>query len=175
MMDQLDFLASIPTEEWIFETLRSSLLDTVIENNANPDNLFIKKGKNYSSVWFSKQLAFRICCRDDCRYFGVSVNFAQNIPAEIATTLTTVGKTDGFYNFEFSPTAEGVSFFSSFLCTILDQAIDSTPKEFDCCSRYEECSNARKCTNPSPDLAVACGYRKIMKSGRIFYGPNRNI
>lgn len=175
MMEQMDFFSVSPTEEWVFEVLRPSLLCTVIENNASQDSLFCKEGKNYSSVWFAKQLAFRICCRDDRHYFGVSIDFCKNVPNEFAVKITSVGKADGFSNFEFIPTEEGIKLFSSFLGAVLDQAIDSTPKEFDCCARYEECSNARKCINPRPDLAVGCGYRKIMKSGRIFYGKNRNV
>lgn len=174
-MDQLNFLSMTPTEEWVFDVLQSSLLCTVRDNNANQDNLLCKTGKNYSSVWFAKQLAFRICCRDDCHYFGVSADFSKSAPPEIMATLTATGKADGFFNFEFTPTVEGITFFSSFLCNVLDQAIDSTPKEFDCCSRYEACSDVKKCINPCPDLAVGCGYRKIMKSGRIFYGANRNV
>ncbi len=46
---------------------------------------------------------------------------------------------------------------------------------FGCCSRYEECSDARKCTQPMKLLSLACQYRKNLEQGRIFYGKNRNI
>lgn len=175
MMEQMDMFSLIPTEEWAFNLLRPSLLNIIAENNANTENLICKEGKNYSSVWFSKQLAFRICCRDDKCYFGVSIDFTQSAPIEVKATQSHSVKNEGFYNFEFEPTHDGVMQFAAFLCSALDQAIDSTPKEFDCCSRFEECSNCKRCINPNPDLAVGCGYRKILKSGRIYYGKNKNI
>lgn len=174
-MEQTNFLPPSPSEEWVFDILLPHLLCTVKNNNANPDSLVCKKGKNYSSVWFSKQLAFRICLRDNQNYFGVSADLSAIASPEISATLTSVGKANGFHNYEFTPTEEGICYFSEFLKGVLDQAIDSIPKEFDCCSRYVECSNAQKCTHPSPDFAVTCGYRKILKSGRIYYGDNKNI
>jgi len=57
----------------------------------------------------------------------------------------------------------------------MECVIDAIPKQFDCCSRYEECSNAKRCIHPNPETALICGYRKIMKKGRIYYGKNKNI
>lgn len=41
---------------------------------------------------------------------------------------------------------------------------------FGCCSRYNECSNARKCIHPDQMYATACDYRKNLESGKVFYG-----
>lgn len=46
---------------------------------------------------------------------------------------------------------------------------------FGCCSRYIQCSDAKKCIHPDPVFASACMYRKNLESGKIFYGKNRNI
>ncbi len=40
---------------------------------------------------------------------------------------------------------------------------------FACCSRYEECSKAKKCIHPNPLYAKACQYRKNLEEGNIFY------
>lgn len=48
-------------------------------------------------------------------------------------------------------------------------------ERFGCCSRYEQCSDARKCIHPDFILSRACAYRKNLESGKIFYGKNRNI
>lgn len=45
---------------------------------------------------------------------------------------------------------------------------------FGCCSRYNECSNARKCIHPDQMYATACDYRKNLESGKIFYGKRKN-
>lgn len=187
MIDQLDFLTTIPDEKWVFEILRPALTEVLLQNNAGIQNIHSSEGKNYSSVSYlkydpydcskkpSKQLAFRICCRNDSHYFGVSAKFSSYVTPAMASSLINDGTSDGFYNFEFVPTSSGILSFAPLLCAALELTIDSVQKEFDCCSRYEECSDAGKCLNPSSALAVACGYRKIMKSGRIFYGKNRNV
>lgn len=40
---------------------------------------------------------------------------------------------------------------------------------FGCCSRYKECSDAKKCIHPDKERAEHCQYRKNLESGKIFY------
>lgn len=174
-MEQLDLFAMMPDESWVYRIL-SPYLNAVIEQNSiSPERLVVKEGKKHSSVWYDTQLAFRICCRDGHNYFGVSEAYASCAPSELASRITKDGRNDGFTNFLYEPVEEDICKFSGFLSSVLDQAIDSIQKEFDCCSRFEECSNAKQCTNPNAEIATGCGYRKIMKKGRIYYGHNRNI
>jgi hypothetical protein len=44
-----------------------------------------------------------------------------------------------------------------------------------CCSRYVECSDALRCTNPDVEFSKICAYKKNLMNGRIFYGKNANI
>lgn len=53
--------------------------------------------------------------------------------------------------------------------------LDGVQKDFSCCGRYMECSDAKICTNPDKEAAVGCYYRRVLHSGRVFYGANRNI
>ncbi|MCR5145153.1 MAG: 3'-5' exoribonuclease [Lachnospiraceae bacterium] len=46
---------------------------------------------------------------------------------------------------------------------------------FGCCSKYEQCSNAKRCLHENKLYSKACAYRKNLEMGRIFYGKNRNI
>lgn len=41
--------------------------------------------------------------------------------------------------------------------------------KFGCCSKYKECSVAKKCLHKSDFYARACWYRKNLKEGKIFY------
>lgn len=52
---------------------------------------------------------------------------------------------------------------------------DNLKYDFDCCSRYMECSDNKKCVHPDLKRAVYCNYRKKLINGIIFYGKNRNI
>ena len=40
---------------------------------------------------------------------------------------------------------------------------------FACCSRYEACSESKKCIHPNLLYAKACQYRKNLEEGKIFY------
>lgn len=46
---------------------------------------------------------------------------------------------------------------------------------FGCCSKYNECSNARKCIHENPFYSLGCIYRSHLEAGQIYYGPNRNV
>jgi hypothetical protein len=46
---------------------------------------------------------------------------------------------------------------------------------FGCCSRYEKCSDMKRCIHPDKLIARGCEYRSHLVDGRIFYGKNRNI
>lgn len=173
--EQLSLLPFEPTEEQVYEMLLPKLLDVVHRNNANPDKLVLKKNKNYSSVWIDTAMAFRICCRGKKHYFSVSNAYYDMAPADTRATVNNYKADNDFQDFTFQPTTEGIIFFVDYLASVLDKAVDSVPKDFSCCSRIEECSNAKRCVNPNTDLAMGCGYRRVMKSGRIFYGRNRNV
>ena len=40
---------------------------------------------------------------------------------------------------------------------------------FGCCSRFKECSDAKKCLHPNLLYATGCAYRKNLENGKIFY------
>lgn len=46
---------------------------------------------------------------------------------------------------------------------------------FSCCSKFNQCSDAKKCVHENKLYSTACTYRKNLENGRIFYGENRNI
>lgn len=49
----------------------------------------------------------------------------------------------------------------------------SNSDNFDCCSRFMECSDAKKCV-VKEDYAVFCRYREKLLNGICFYGKNSN-
>lgn len=51
----------------------------------------------------------------------------------------------------------------------------SKARTFGCCSKFIECSDAKKCLHENKLYATSCSYRKNLEAGRIFYGKNRNI
>ncbi len=51
----------------------------------------------------------------------------------------------------------------------------SKADSFGCCSRFNDCSDAKKCVHENKLYSKACMYRNNLDNGRIFYGKNRNI
>lgn len=51
---------------------------------------------------------------------------------------------------------------------------ESKADGFACCSKYEQCSDAGRCLHENLLYSRACGYRKKIEQGIIFYGKNKN-
>lgn len=66
--------------------------------------------------------------------------------------------------------------FGQIICDIYTyRELEAKGRLFDCCHRYEECSDARDCTHPDKDFRMRCSYRQKLKQGIIFFGKNRNV
>lgn len=61
------------------------------------------------------------------------------------------------------------------IADVCQYRLDGALKEFSCCSQYMACSDAKICTNADKLEALGCYYRRVLHSGRIFYGKNRNV
>jgi len=46
---------------------------------------------------------------------------------------------------------------------------NSKSSDFACCSRFEDCSAAKKCIHPNLLFSKACEYRRNLEAGKIFY------
>lgn len=132
----------------------------------------INHGKSYSSVWYDPILAFRLKLRKDVRYIEVPIE-SKDLVQELGPLSGQKKVSGGFWRVKLG--IEPVREHADILAAVLQDAINRLPKEWDCCSRYMECSNANQCIHPDPSFALGCGYRKILSSGKIFYGVNRNI
>lgn len=62
---------------------------------------------------------------------------------------------------------EAVQFIKSVAIYYVDNFEPSD--KFGCCSKYKECSNAKKCLHENLFYSKACWYRKNLESGNILY------
>lgn len=189
MMEQLNLFDQIqtnpiPKEQWVYKLLLPDLKERLAKDNADPNCLHMEKGKDYYSVQYIKidpfdstesisKLVFRIRLLKKGSYFEVSDIYLGCAPEELLAESEPFSKQ--FTRFPFELTEAGVKKYAQFLADLLEEVTYSFPNDFDCCSRAEQCSNARHCIHPNSALALGCGYRKVLRSGRIFYGKNRNI
>lgn len=66
---------------------------------------------------------------------------------------------------------------SSYFKRLIEKAVDSYLSKadmFGCCSKFNQCSDARKCLHENQLYSKACFYRKNLEAGKIFYGKNKN-
>lgn len=190
-------------ERYVFDLLRPSLLQVLERNFLSENGLSFFKRKNqptqysngstvkyafpYEKRHFggdtqtkkSDAVAFSITVLKTKAYFSIPSDLHAMVPEEYQAPV--YSSSGGYMKLDFESTQEGALKYADYLCRVLDAQfrlleaqIDAMPGDFSCCSRVEECSNARKCVNPFPDLAIGCGYRRKLKQGIIFYGVNQN-
>lgn len=135
------------------------------------DLITIKHGKSYSSIWFGSLLAFRLCLRKS-NYIEVPVDLKGTV-TQLAPLSEQKPVSGDFWRVNLDE--EAIVNNAAIFGDVIKATVDRTPKEWDCCSRYLECSDAKTCVHPDKGVALLCGYRRILNSGRIFYGKNRNV
>lgn len=158
-------------EAAFLEDIFPKLREAAESRNANSEDITYKVLAQYSSVKFRSSLICRIRLRGKKWYISIPGRLREVIPEDTATTVSASENQSLRIDFQSLPKDDIVSLMER--AALL--AIELVPKEFDCCSRYEQCSGAKVCVHPDPAFSMLCGYRKILKSGRIFYGENRNI
>lgn len=158
-------------ESEAYREILPTLQAATAEAGAKAEAIKIKHNEHYSSIWYASVMAFRLKLRK-ARYIEVPME-AKSVVQELGPAETQKATADGFWRVKLGP--EPVREHADILAAVLREAIERLPKEWDCCSRYMECSDAKRCIHPDPSLALKCGYRKILASGRIYYGENRNV
>ena len=158
-------------EQEVYEAVEPALQDAAAAMGGDPDKILFKPLANYSSVYFDSILALRIRIRGNAHFVEVPLSSRGTVSG--LAPLEQQKSVGDFWRVSVSA-AEMVQ-HKAICGAVVQDAINRMPTEWDCCSRYLECSDAKKCVHPDPSMALVCGYRKILSSGRIYYGANRNI
>lgn len=161
-------------EHTAFQLILPHLQTAAAEIGADARCIEFKPTKSYSSVYYGNTLIFRLKLRGKLPFIEFPVE-CKEIVGGIAPTDQQKTMGDFLRIYLDSCDSSSVITYAAALSDALTDIISRLPKEWDCCSRYLECSNAKKCIHPDPAFALGCGYRKILASGKIFYGENRNI
>ena len=175
MQDQISmvgFESADHAEKQYIESILPELEAAVEGSGACADMLTIKgQVSGYTSVGVGSLMAFRLCLRGKRHYIEFPLSFAEFIQTDLPCRRAAGSKSVRVSVDDEHP----VDGYRKLLLLAVKDAVDRYPKEWDCCSRYMECSDARACVHPDKGFALGCGYRKILNTGRIFYGKNRNV
>lgn len=168
-MEQISLLLS--PEEKAFEAIRPALEETLGEYRLNSDYISLEKRKGYFSILFKEESVVARLGGIRKRYLSVPTSALR-----FSHSFKSLADTNGHKYTKLSlSTFDDVKKHVTLLQEVLKIVIKRSSKEFDCCYRYLECSDAKQCIHPDPEFALQCGYQFILKEGRVFYGINRNV
>ena len=166
-------------ETSFLDSILPSLQSVIADRGGDPKHLFYRStaatsgpSSGYTAVYLHTFTVFRLHIRGKQHYIMLPLIFSDLLPAHFPTKQM---KSEGKYIRILIDSEHPVESYTDFLVQITGEAMKRYPKEWDCCSRYMECSDAKACVHPDKEFALGCGYRKILNSGRIFYGKNRNV
>lgn len=176
MEDQVYLPGFEPTEykeRSYLESILPSMASAVENSGGDSSILSLKSNKSgYSVVFYGVLTIFRLGLRGKQNYISIPAIYADLIPASwpkkrlksetkyIRIPLDNISELDNY---------------TDVLISLAGAAVNRYPKDWDCCSRYMECSDAKTCVHPDKKVALSCGYRRILNTGKVFYGKNRNV
>lgn len=179
MNDQLCLFPPDFSESGIYEMLEPYLYEVLEKNGIRDEHLEFIEHNNpkskYSSVMIKSYLSFRIYKLKKRAYFEFHEKLKRLLPDDVAANSKTKAEGNLMFVRVYFDSMEQVATYIPWIVRIFDATIDLIPKEFDCCALYEQCSDNLGCVCNDQDLAMTCGYKRILKSGRVFYGKNRNV
>lgn len=165
-MEQIE-LFSDPQRTAAF-LLRDAAAEVVAENELPLDKLFVRETSEYYSVVFFDSVVLQVGGKLK-KYIAIQTSVLRRMH-----NYRQLAGSKDYTKITISAFSEAANYIELAKCA-MQSILDRMPAGFDCCSRYLECSDAKSCTHPDKDFSLKCGYRKILRSGRIFYGKNRNI
>lgn len=191
--NEIDEMVELRDDEysgWI-EQLHKKLEEIITEKNLPHDSLILKRNK--------KETSYSICIyepdlvedkRSADRYTVVArieELFWKTEPDKLKIELRNLKDIIDFEipsdailneNAKWVKISKDSDNLISYLVNLVKDALDNYTSKvgsFACCARYEECSDAKRCTHPNQLYSTACAYRKNLENGKIFYGKNKNI
>ncbi|MBR5094482.1 MAG: hypothetical protein IK095_05255 [Oscillospiraceae bacterium] len=136
------------------------------------------KKSQFSSLCFQNgnDLFCRICFRARRKYIEIPSKYEEEASKYCAVTKPkkkTGSNSETGYIKLLCASPSDVEKMVPLFRHMLRDTLDSLPTEFGCCSKYKECSDAKKCVNNDKNLALQCFYLKNLRHGHIFYGANK--
>ena len=164
------------SETELFEALKPALLAAMAGYGIPSEKLTLVQMSGYWSVFlYDRCLLCRLKSGQSFTYLTVKrLPLQQKDLLDGVVIKNTASDEQGGFD-RIILTDDALKRVQNIAPTLVANAINAMPKAYDCCSRYEECSDAKHCIHPDPVFAAGCGYARILREGRIFYGKNRNI
>lgn len=169
-MDQIKMFDDSNPEEQAYECLKKIL----IKAEKTELTLESSKAQSYTSVGFNgKSVDFKIKFGRKISYLAVSSKH-KNILDKYNVNYTYENPNLWLRISIKHP--KDIQDYQEIILDIYDKRIEeNSVYDFDCCSLYMECSDAKKCVQKIDEISKNCRYKKTLEKGIIFHGKNRNV
>lgn len=163
--NQMSLLSNeIPAEE----QLRTAVQNCVSDKEHKAKYIETVQNKNYISVKSKNLVAVKI----ETKKSGIRIEFKSKHD-DLFSAYSIEHSDNGTSRINLKSFDEVIGLASAF-ATMAERDLVLASDSFGCCSRYEACSDAKRCIHPDQEFSSACAYRKNLEEGRIFYGKNKN-
>ena len=161
MSEQLNLFGAgeEPFEDW----LKGILYEVLDRNSTEYKHLVIRKNKGYWAVLYRNVTVFTYRFAGKKKWVNIPLRYSHHLPADIQTEPK-----EGVVSVPVDGPDQAKQ-LSEVYAAALDDAIDNGPREYSCCSRYQQCSDAGHCVNPHPDISIECRYKINLKHGRNYF------
>lgn len=161
------------TEEQFYQSIFPDLLSVIEKEWMPSEDLRLEKRKGFYAIVYGASVVARI--KLDTKKADPFVELPIDALSGYSSEKIIKPRRDGMARVPLEGNIDSDMKLQRAIVVALQSVVKQYPKKFDCCSRYIACSDAKHCIHPDRRFSADCGYRKILNSGRIFYGKNRNI
>lgn len=158
-------------EREVYEWLKPIIRKLCPELNIHEESFSLNQCEGYSAIKFRSGNVMQIKIRAKSSYISIRKSWLADLPKGVAWEERKSEKGRVRIGLGKDP-RQVIEWLGA---PMLRAAVLHVPKEFDCCSMVEQCSDARRCVHPDREFSLVCGYRKILGSGQVFFGKNRNV
>jgi hypothetical protein len=150
-----------------YALLEGRLQELLVAWRLPADCIYTATNKDTFVVKFNDRVLWRMRFKPKVHYISIREQFIPLLPDGTEHSKPS----QGFVRLP-AEGPEDIQRYTDLLLQITEKTILSVKADFDCCARYEACSDAGHCVGLSP---ATCGYNRVLRSGKIYYGKNRNI
>lgn len=144
----------------------------IFENNERAlESVVIIENKNYHTINIEKNAAIRIYIKSASQYIEVKLKYEKLL---INPYIPNSAKSPKDWIRYYINSINDLDKIELALLEIYDDCKPAGTM-FGCCSRFNKCSDAKKCIHSDRNYAKNCWYQENLKQGKIFYGKNRNV
>ena len=171
---------SFSEEHAVIGHVHDVLSPFLVAENMDFSQFIFEEKENYSSVILSTptgsmvnaySLLLRVRFRKKAKYFSVRTPLFNAAKSYLSEDSVATAKADGEFTRLPLSQPQDILYYSDFIIECLKKILNSLCI-FDCCEKYEECSDNLRCVCPDRNLALGCRYKRNLRNGLVFYGKN---